>query len=86
VAASTYSKQTDPELVGMCLNGDALAWEALIMRYRRFIYSIPVKFGFRAADASDVFQTVCLKLIEHLHEVKDENKLSAWLATIKTRQ
>ncbi len=86
MASSTYSKQTDPELVAMCLNGDARAWEALIMRYRRFIYSIPVKFGFRAADASDVFQTVCLKLIEHLHEVKDENKLSAWLATITTRQ
>jgi RNA polymerase sigma factor (sigma-70 family) len=86
VAVSPYSKHTDPELVGMCLNGDARAWEALIMRYRRFIYSIPVKFGFRTPDAADVFQTVCLKLIEHLHEVKDENKLSAWLATITTRQ
>jgi len=86
VAPSTYSKRPDPELVAMCLTGDAAAWEALIMRYRRFIFSIPVKFGFRAADASDVFQTVCLKLIEHLHEVKDENKLSAWLATIATRQ
>jgi RNA polymerase sigma factor (sigma-70 family) len=70
----------------MCLDGDALAWEALVMRYRRFIYSIPVKFGFKGADASDIFQNVCLKLIEHLHEVKDESKLSAWLSTITTRQ
>ena len=85
MAASSYSKHTDPELVALCLNGDAPAWEALIMRYRRFIYSIPVKFGFRAADAGDVFQTVCLKLIEHLHEVKDESKLNAWLGTTTTR-
>jgi RNA polymerase sigma factor (sigma-70 family) len=86
VASSIYNKRTDPELVALCLNGDALAWEALIMRYRRFIYSIPVRFGFRSADSADVFQTVCLKLIEHLHEVKDESKLSAWLATVTTRQ
>jgi RNA polymerase sigma factor (sigma-70 family) len=70
----------------MCLNGDALAWEALVMRYRRFIYSIPVKFGFGPADAADVFQTVCLKIIEHLHEIKDERKLGAWLSTITQRQ
>ena len=86
MAASSYKTRTDPELVSLCLNGDALAWETLIVRYRRLIYSIPTRFGFRAADSADVFQAVCLKLIEHLHEVKDENKLSAWLGTITTRQ
>jgi RNA polymerase sigma factor (sigma-70 family) len=86
VPASIYKKHTDTELVNMCLNGDALAWEALIMRYRRFIYSIPVKFGFQAVDAADIFQTVCLKLLEHLHEVKDESKINAWLSTTTTRQ
>jgi RNA polymerase sigma factor (sigma-70 family) len=48
--------------------------------------TIPVRFGFPQADASDVFQQVCLKLIEHLHEVKDETKISAWLITTTTRQ
>src|SRR5262245_33830233 len=70
----------------MCLGGDALAWETLIVRYRRLIYSIPVKFNFTTADSSDVFQAVCLKLIEHLHELKDESKVSAWLITTTTRQ
>jgi RNA polymerase sigma factor (sigma-70 family) len=86
VSASTYKNHTDPELVSMCLKGDALAWEALIMRYRRLIYSVPVRFGFSSADAGDVFQAVCLKLIEHLHELKDETKVSAWLITTTTRQ
>src|SRR6187402_1238658 len=70
----------------MCLGGDARAWETLIQRYRRLIYSIPVKFNFTSADASDVFQAVCLKLIEHLHELKDESKVSSWLITTTTRQ
>ena len=86
MSASKYKTRTDPELVAMCLKGDALAWEALIMRYRRLIFSVPVKFGFTPADAPDVFQAVCLKLIEHLHEVKDETKISAWLITTTTRQ
>lgn len=86
MSASKYKSHTDPELVAMCLKGDARAWEALIMRYRRLVFSIPVRFGFTSADASDVFQAVCLKLIEHLHELKDETKVSAWLITTTTRQ
>ncbi len=83
---SKYKSRTDPELISMCLEGDADAWETLIMRYRRLIYSIPMRFNLSTADAADVFQQVCLKLIEHLHQVKDENKISAWLVTTTTRQ
>ena len=75
MSETNYKSLADSELVGLCLNGDARAWEALIIRYRRLIYSIPVKFNFTTADASDVFQAICLKLIEHLHELKDESKL-----------
>ena len=86
MSVSKYKTLDDPALVGLCLGGDSQAWEALIVRYRRLIYSIPVKFNFSSADASDVFQAVCLKLIEHLHELKDETKVSAWLITTTTRQ
>ena len=86
MSETNYKSLADSELVGLCLNGDARAWEALIIRYRRLIYSIPVKFNFTTADASDVFQAICLKLIEHLHELKDESKVSAWLITTTTRQ
>ena len=44
-----------------------------------------MKFGFGSSDAGDVFQVVCLKLLEHLHEVKDETKISAWLVTTTMR-
>jgi RNA polymerase sigma factor (sigma-70 family) len=86
VSASKYKALEDSNLVGLCLDGDAHAWEALIVRYRRLIYSIPVKFNLSSADAGDVFQSVCLKLIEHLRELKDERKVSAWLITTTTRQ
>ena len=86
MSASKYKTFGDPELVALCLKGDAQAWEALILRYKRLIYSIPVRFSFSSADAADVFQAVCLKLIEHLQDIKDETKVSAWLITTTTRQ
>ncbi len=79
------TKLTDPELVGQCLDGEAAAWETLITRYRRLIFSIPNKFGFLPSDCNDVFQTVCVKLIEHLEDLKDNSKVSSWLITTTTR-
>ena len=78
--------RTDSELVNLCLKGDATAWESLILRYRRFIYSFPAKFGFKMFDAADIFQAVCVSLLEHLHELKDEAKITSWLSTTSTRQ
>jgi RNA polymerase sigma factor (sigma-70 family) len=86
VSATKYKSFTDSELISMCLSGDGAAWEALIRRYRRLIYSVPVRFGFEEDDASDVFQIVCLKMLEHLHEIKDDRKISGWLVTTTTRQ
>ncbi len=80
-----YKKLTDPELVEWCLKGESVAWETLIARYRRLIFSIPNKFGFAPSDCNDVFQTVCVKLIEHLQDLKDESKVSSWLITTTTR-
>jgi RNA polymerase sigma factor (sigma-70 family) len=80
-----YANLTDPELVARCLSGESEAWETLILRYRRLIFSIPNKFNFSPSDCNDVFQTVCVKLIEHLQDLKDESKVSSWLITTTTR-
>jgi RNA polymerase sigma factor (sigma-70 family) len=85
VAASPYKRKTDAELVNMCLEGDGRAWEALIKRYRRYIYAIPMKFGLKRADSADVFQNVCLVLLEHLQELKDEKRIIGWLGTTTAR-
>lgn len=82
---SAYKNYSDPELVSLCLEGDKRAWETILRRYRRLIYSIPIKFGFSDPDSSDVFQWVCLKFLEHLPEVKDDRKISNWLATTTSR-
>jgi RNA polymerase sigma factor (sigma-70 family) len=77
--------RSDRELLSACLQGDAAAWEALIARYQRLIYSIPIKLGLSPNDAADVFQSVCLKLLEYLSTLRNQDKISSWL-TITTRR
>jgi RNA polymerase sigma factor (sigma-70 family) len=80
------SRQGDPELLTACVKGDAVAWETLIVRYQRLIYSIPLKMGLSANDAADVFQAVCVKLLESLSTLRNLERVSAWLTTTTKRE
>jgi len=80
------SRADDRALVQACLSGDSDAWEALILRYQRLIYSIPVRSGFSPIDAADIFQAVCLKLYQKLSTLRKQEKISSWLITTTTRE
>jgi len=82
----TEPKLDDRALVRACLKGDTDAWEALILRYQRLIYSIPIRAGFSPVDAADIFQSVCVKLIEKLSTLRKQEKISSWLMTTTTRE
>jgi RNA polymerase sigma factor (sigma-70 family) len=83
---SPCSSQSDQELVRLCVGGDPLAWEPLILRYVNLIYSIPKDFGFDESDCHDVVQNVCLTLYRSLHSVRDAGKVYAWLMTTTHRE
>lgn len=70
---------SDRELVGACLRGDEQAWAALIDKYKRLIFSIPVKYGLPREDAADVFQSVCLDLVAELPHLHEPQALPKWL-------
>lgn len=72
-------------MVAACLDGDQEAWEALLARYQRLIYSIPLKSRLSLDDAADIFQSVCLKLYEKLDTLRDHERISSWLITTTTR-
>jgi RNA polymerase sigma factor (sigma-70 family) len=80
-----YPKQNDRELIADCINGVPDAWEFLLVRYQRLIYSIPIKMGLSPNDAADVFQAVCLKLLENMPKLRHKDRISSWL-TVTTRR
>jgi RNA polymerase sigma factor (sigma-70 family) len=86
VASKRQSDETDEALLAACLRGDAAAWSALIDRYAALIYSIPLKYRLSEADAADVFQSVCVTLLEKLDTVRAPRGLAAWIITTARRQ
>jgi RNA polymerase sigma factor (sigma-70 family) len=86
VLRPTEVPSTDDQLLAACLRGDQAAWDTLVDRYAALIYSIPLKYGFREADAADVFQSVCVTLLEKLGTVREPRGLAAWIITTTSRQ
>jgi RNA polymerase sigma factor (sigma-70 family) len=70
---------TDDVLVRKCVNGDEEAWSILIDRYKSLIFSIAIKYEFSREDADEIFQDVCLTLLEALPELRKPRALPAWL-------
>lgn len=81
-----FTQSSDSEIITSCLQGEASGWEALIHRYQRLIFSIPLKMRLSADDAADIFQAVCLKLYENLSKLREQERLSSWLITTTTRE
>ncbi len=84
--AADLAGRDDRTLLAACLQGDHSAWEALITRYQRLIYSIPIKARLSQDDAADIFQSVCLKLYEKLATIRDSERISSWLITTTSRE
>ncbi len=76
------SSWPDSRLVRECLAGSDQAWFALVEKYKKLIFSIPVKYGFSADDANDIFQTVCLDLLSELPKLRRAQALPKWIMQV----
>jgi RNA polymerase sigma factor (sigma-70 family) len=82
----TSITKPDTELIKACVDGNQEAWNELIDRYERLVYSVALTFCESREDAADVFQQVCLQLYQGLAELRDHKTLPAWLITVTRRQ
>jgi RNA polymerase sigma factor (sigma-70 family) len=80
------SDRSDPELIQACIEGDGAAWEVLVNRYKRLVYSIPFKWGLQREDAMEIFQAVWLDCFQELRLLRDVERLQAWLVRIAVRK
>jgi RNA polymerase sigma factor (sigma-70 family) len=85
-ALKSIEEMTDQELVMACLANNEVAWEVLISRYERLIYSIPIKLGMSPQEAIEVFQSVCFILLKKLATLRNHERLYSWLITTTTRE
>ncbi|MGH8889356.1 MAG: RNA polymerase sigma factor [Acidothermaceae bacterium] len=74
-------EKTTAELLGAAGAGDSEAWNALVERYARLVWSVARGFALSASDAADVSQTTWLRLVEHLDRLREPEALGGWLAS-----
>jgi RNA polymerase sigma factor (sigma-70 family) len=77
--ATSEASRSDDYLVKECLKGNEAAWSSLVQKYKNLIFSIPIKYGFDADEADEIFQDVCLALLSELHRLRHPQALAGWL-------
>jgi len=76
----------DQGWVERSLQGDHEAFEALVRRYQRMIYSLAYRMTGSAADAEDVTQETFIRAYQQLSGFRAEAKFSSWLYRIAVNQ
>ena len=73
--------KTDAELINACRHGDEAAWDELVNRYQRLIFTIPRRAGLSEEQSADILQEVFLTLFEKLDEIEQPEKIRSWIVT-----
>jgi RNA polymerase sigma factor (sigma-70 family) len=75
-------EKSDRELVKGCLRGREEDWNLVIDKYKNLIFSIPIRYGLSREEAADIFQSVCLELIQELPKLREPKALPKWLMQV----
>jgi RNA polymerase sigma factor (sigma-70 family) len=73
-------------LVRASAGGSETAWNELVHRYSPLVMAVTRTYQLTADDARDVSQTVWLRLVENLANLREPEALPGWLATTTQRE
>src|SRR5438552_1523866 len=69
-------------LVERTLSGDSAAFEQIILRYERRVFSLSMKLLGAADDAEDAAQEVFLRAFKYLHRLDTRKPIEPWLMQV----
>jgi RNA polymerase sigma-70 factor (ECF subfamily) len=78
----TGSGDTDRRLVDRARGGDLRAFEALVRRYERWVYTLALRMVADRGEAEDIAQEVFLKVHTGLSGFRGASRFSTWLYAI----
>ncbi len=81
----TMMNRADWDLIQACRQGDELAWQQVVNRYKRLVFSIPLTYGLNQNDAADIVQLTFMMLMQGLDGLHQDSHLGGWLATVARR-
>ena len=69
-------------LIQRCLQGDQLAWDAIVQQYRRKVFNVAYKFVGRHEEAEDLTQDIFLKIFKSLGTFDRRANFQTWLISV----
>src|SRR5689334_11706555 len=69
-------------LIQRCLQGDELAWDAIVQQYRRKVFNVAYKFVGRHDEAEDLTQDIFLKIFKSLGTFDRRANFQTWLISV----
>jgi RNA polymerase sigma-70 factor (ECF subfamily) len=69
-------------LIQRCLQGDELAWDAIVQQYRRKVFNVAYKFVGRHEEAEDLTQDIFLKIFRSLGTFDRRANFQTWLISV----
>jgi len=75
---------TDTDLIQLARTGNVDAFEQLMQRYDRKVFSLAASYVHSSDDAKDIFQEVFLRVYKSLPQFELRSEFSTWLYRIAT--
>jgi RNA polymerase sigma factor (sigma-70 family) len=75
----------DGDLARRCADGDELAWETMVRRYRRLVYAVPNRARLPEDQIEEVFHQTFAKLAERIGTIRDVDRVRSWIVTTARR-
>lgn len=73
-------------LVRAAADGDQGAWTRLVDGHRNLLHSIAKGYRLGDAQVDDIVQTAWLRLVEHIGELREPERVTSWLVTTVRRE
>ena len=77
---------TITELVATAAHGDQDAWTELVERFSPLLVGVIRQYRLSPSQVDDVAQTVWLRLVEHLGDLRQPAALPGWIVTTARRE
>ncbi|HEY8048213.1 MAG TPA: sigma-70 family RNA polymerase sigma factor [Ramlibacter sp.] len=81
-----HSDEEDARLVQAYRRGDPQAFGQLVVRYQKPVYNAAYRLLGTAEDASDVTQSVFLRIVERLDDYDPQYRLFSWIYRIAVNE
>ena len=70
------------ELIERCLEGDQLAWDAIVRQHWRKVFNVAYKFVGKHDEAEDLTQDIFLKIFRSLNTFDRRANFQTWLISV----